>query len=74
MNRLNRLRLMLLPLALLLTACAEKPTGSSESLPAVPELSPEARQGETRDLCSPTCLQKWNEKAEQWRQRLSDVE
>ena len=36
LNRLNRLRLMLLPLALLLTACAEKSTGSSESWPAIP--------------------------------------
>ena len=68
------LRLMLLPLTLLLTACAGNSPASSAAPPAVPALPLEARQGEVRPLCSPTCSRKWSEKAEQWRQRLTGVE
>ena len=63
--------LLLLPL---LTGCAANSTGSGAEPPVVPPLPPEARQGVTAPNCSPTCLQKWNQQAEQWRQRLTGAE
>lgn len=74
MHNLKSLRLILPLLALLLTGCASNSTGSSVSAPAIPPLGPESRQGPALPLCSPTCLKKWNEKAEQWRKRLNAVE
>lgn len=62
--------LLLLPL---LTGCAANSTGSSAEPPVVPPLPIEARQGVTPS-CSPTCLQRWNQQAEQWRQRLTGAE
>ncbi|KUZ33567.1 hypothetical protein WS52_18590 [Burkholderia territorii] len=45
---------MLLPLLLLLTACASKSPDFS-SVGAIPPLRPEARQPATPSICSPTC-------------------
>lgn len=74
MNRLNRLRLMLLPLIALLAACAQSSTEYVDLSPAIPALPMEARQGEARPICLPTCSKKWSEKAEQWQQKLTAVE
>ena len=70
----NKAKLMLLPLMLLLTACAQHSTPPSVEPPAVPPLPLEARQGQTNPLCSPTCLQSWSKKVEQWQQKLTAEE
>ena len=61
-----------------LVRCTETGTSyyridDSAEPPVVPPLPMEARQGVTPS-CSPTCLQRWNQQAEQWRQRLTDAE
>ncbi|GEM_PF-2383877 len=62
-----------LMLGLLLLGCAGKPGGLPlSSLPAMPELPASARQGQTPPQCSPTCLEKWKQQAEQWQVRLTD--
>lgn len=75
MHANNSHRWLTMPLLLLplLTGCAANSTGSGAEPPVVPPLPMEARQGVTPN-CSPTCLQRWNQQAEQWRQRLTGAE
>lgn len=74
MKNLSRLRLMLLLLIALLAACAQSSTEYVDLSPPIPALPVEARQGEARPICSPTCSKRWSEKAEQWQQKLTGVE
>ena len=74
MKNLSGLKLMLLPLIALLAACAQNSTEYVDLSPAIPALPMEARQGEARPICLPTCSKKWSEKAEQWQQKLTGVE
>lgn len=65
---------LLLPLlAILLAGCGPKLGAlQSGSLPAMPELPPSARQDKNNPNCSPTCLQVWSKKAEQWQRLLTE--
>lgn len=61
---------MLLPLLLLLTACASKSTGSSNAR-GIPPLRPEARQPATPSICLPTCSAALTSARENWRNTLT---
>ncbi|AWD90836.1 Rz-like spanin [Burkholderia phage vB_BmuP_KL4] len=61
---------MLLPLLLLLTACASKSPRSS-SAPTIQPLRPEARQPATPSICSPTCSAGLTKLRESWRNTLT---
>ena len=72
MKNLKIYGVQLIALALLLQGCGLRPVGSQlSSLPAMPELPASARQGQTPPQCLPTCLERWNQKAEQWQKRLA---
>ena len=73
MKNWNRRAALLMLLGLLLTGCGPRLAGLQPgSLPALPELPQSARQGNAPPNCSPTCLVKWKELAEGWRQRLTE--
>lgn len=72
MKNLRSCALMLPLLALLLTGCGPRLAGLQPgSLPAMPELPQSARQDKSNPNCSPTCLQAWSKKAEQWQKLLT---
>jgi len=67
--------LMLLPLALLLTACTGQPTSLPlDSQPvkpaAIPALPPQSRQLPAPQWCLPTCSSALTRERENWRQLL----
>jgi hypothetical protein len=72
-------RLMLLPLALLLTACSSPPTTLPvDSQPvkpaAIPALPPQARQLPAPPLCLPTCSNALTSERATWLQLLTKPE
>ncbi len=65
-----RRALMLMPLLLLLTACANNSPRTS-SVPAIPPLPPEARQPATPSICLPTCSAGLTKLRESWQKSLT---
>ncbi|QTP32830.1 hypothetical protein B7759_01408 [Burkholderia glumae] len=61
---------MLLPLVLLLTACASKFQPSCPA-PSIPPLPPEARQPATPSECLPTCSKALMSARESWQKSLT---
>nr|WP_301360754.1 hypothetical protein [Stutzerimonas nitrititolerans] len=73
MKSLKNCGVLLLMLALLLQGCGSNPGAwPPSSRPAMPELPSSARQGPKQPQCSPTCLERWSQKVEQWQKRLTD--
>lgn len=71
----NLLVAMLLPLVLLLAACAPKsPAYVSVSPPAIPPLPSEARQGPAPLICSPSCSAALTTERESWLKSLTEAE
>ena len=72
-DKLRALALMLAALLILLAGCATPPAPLPPAVvkaPAIPPLSPLARQAPIQDLCSPTCSENWRNAVDGWRLRL----
>lgn len=75
-SMLRVLALMLLPLLVLLVACATPREPLPPVVVAPPEIPPlpqAARQPPTLDLCSPTCSEAWRKLVQRSQQRLTDA-
>ena len=76
-NRLLRRKLMLLPLIMLLSACASKPVVlplEPVSAPAIPALPSQAMQPDSPQWCSPSCSAGLMRERENWQERMTELE